>query len=201
MKMYYRLAAALCGFALASLSAQAQFYKLHNTDIGGGVIGQFTTPLPAGNASDVTQYTQDSLGGMFTVRTHPKPWAGVEFNYAYNRYSQYYTAPTYTARLQNNTHEATAAYLFHPHFRKLQPFVAIGGGAIDFAPIGSGSNQWRGAGLVEVGLDIPTSNPHFGFKVQGRELIYRAPNFGEPLLASREWTSTAEPSAGVWYRF
>ncbi len=42
MKMSTRLLTSLCGFALAAASAQAQFYKLHNADIGGGAIGQFT---------------------------------------------------------------------------------------------------------------------------------------------------------------
>ncbi len=203
MKMSSRLFLSLCGFAFAAASAQAQYsyLKVHNTDIGGGAIGQFTTELPAGNSSSVTQNTQDSLGGMFTIRTHPVSWAGVEVNYGYTRYTQYYAAPGYTARTKSDAHEATAAYMFHPHFRKLQPFVALGGGAIDFVPTLTGQNQWRGTGLVEVGLDIPTSNPHFGFRAQGRELIYRAPNYGQSLLASRKWVATSEPSFGVWYRF
>ena len=65
----------------------------------------------------------------------------------------------------------------------------------------NGQNQWRGAGLVELGFDIPTSNPHFGFRVQGRELIYRAPNYNQPALASKAWVGTSEPALGAWYRF
>ncbi len=201
MNRCIRILAGACALAFAAVSAQAQYLKLHNTDIGGGAIGQFTTPLPAGNSSDVSQYTQDSLGAMFTVRTHPVAWAGLEFNYAWNRYTQYYTGPGYTARVKNNTHEATSAYLFHPHFRHLQPFVAVGGGYIDFIPNGAGQNQWRGTGLLEAGLDVPTRNPHLGFRLQGRELVYRNTNFYQPDLSSRRWVATSEPSAGVWYRF
>ena len=200
MKMSPCLLAPLCGLAIAAASAQGQFYKIHNADIGGGAIGQFTTTLPAGNSSAVTNDTGNSFGGMFTFREHPVAWAGIEFNYAFNDYAQYYTAPTYTARTRNTSHEATAAYLFHPHFRKLQPFVGVGGGYIDFVP-NLGQNQWRGTGLLEVGLDIPTSNPHFGFKVQGRELVYRQPDFYQPIIAGRQWVATSEPSVGVWYRF
>ncbi len=200
MKFSTRLILTLSGFSIAVASANAQFYKLHNTDIGGGAIGQFTTDLPASNPSNVTQNTSNSFGGMFTLRTHPVSWAGLEFNYGFTEYHQYYTAPTYTASVKNDAHEATAAYLFHPHFRKLQPFVAVGGGYIDFVPQ-TGQNQWRGTGLVEAGLDIPTSNPHMGFRVQGRSLIYRNTNFEQPALASRQWVATSEPSVGVWYRF
>ena len=117
-------------------------------------------------------------------------------------YSQVYVTPIGSARVQSYNHEATAAYLFHPHFRKLQPFVGIGGGAIDFVPQNSVvSNQWRGAGLLEAGLDLPTGNPHLGFRVQGRSLIYRAPNFDSPAVSSRSWVATVEPTAGVYWRF
>jgi hypothetical protein len=208
MKMSTRLLPLLCGFALAAVSAQAQFYKLHEADISGGAIGQFTTPLTDGTGSTIEADNKNSLGGMITLSEHPVPWAGIEFNYAYNEYGSTITqfaAPTYSQYVHTDAHEATAAYLFHPRSRffskKIQPFVAVGGGYIDFVPSYAGSNQWRGTGLVEVGFDIPTSNPHFGFKVEGRELIYRSPNFNQSDLASKQWVTTNEPMFGVYYRF
>jgi len=203
MKLCTRFLAAFGGFAIAAASAQAQFYKLHNADIGGGAIGEFTTQLPAGNPSTITDNTNNAFGGMFTLRDHPVPWAGIEFDYAYSEYGRRISSavPPYSNEVHTDQHEATAAYLFHPHFRKLQPFIALGGGYIDFVPSLAGTNQWRGTGLAEVGFDIPTSNPHFGFKVQGRELVYRAPDFNQTNLASRKWVASSEPSFGVWYRF
>jgi hypothetical protein len=211
MKMSHRLLAPLCGFILTAVTAQAQFYKLHGADIGGGAIGQITTPLPANNPTTVNQESTDSFGGQFSLREHPVPWAGIEFNYAYTEYTQYYqgfptTGGGYTAAVHNDVHEATAAYIFHPkshflHPLKAEPFLSLGGGYLDFIPTNSGSNQWRGTGLVEVGFDIPTSNPHMGFRVQGRELIYRQPDFYQSDLASRTWVATSEPMFGVWYRF
>ncbi len=208
MKMSTRLLTSMCGFALAAASAQAQFYKLHQADISGGAIGQFTTPLTDGTGSTIEADNHNSLGGLFTISEHPVPWAGLEFNYAFNEYGSQITqfaAPAYSQYVHTDSHEATAAYLFHPRARffskKIQPFVAIGGGYIDFVPSYAGSNQWRGTGLVEVGFDIPTSNPHFGFKVEGRELIYRSPNFNQPDLASKQWVTTNEPMFGVYYRF
>ncbi len=206
MKLF-RTVAPLCVLTLAAASSHAQFYKLHNVDLSGSAIGQFTTPLTTNNPS-VVQNTTDTFGGEFTLREHPFAFAGIELNYAYTEFNENYSftgnrinSDSYTAKVRTDAHEATAAYLFHPHFRKLQPFVAIGGGAIDFVPQPVGNNQWRGAGLVEVGFDIPTSNPHFGFRIQGRSLIYRAPNFTNPLLASKTWVSTEEPSVGAYFRF
>jgi len=214
MYKFTRVFAPLCALALAAASSQAQFYKLHGADIGGGAIGQFTTPLPDHGTTSVDQKSTSSFGGMFSLREHPVSWAGLELNYSYTEYTQYYTgytAPTggsyaYSAKAHNDVHEATAAYIFHPkahflHPYKVEPFVSVGGGYLDFIPTNGGSNQWRGTGLVEVGFDIPTSNPHMGFRVQGRELVYREPNFNQPNLAARTWVATSEPMFGVWYRW
>ncbi len=190
--------------ATTAAVANAQIYKLHNADVGIAATGQFTTTLTSN--SPVYQRTTDSPGLVFTLRDHPVAWAGVEFNYGFTRYSQRYTyavgntGSTATLNEGNSVHEATAAYLFHPHFRKLQPFIGVGGGALDFMP-DQGSNQWRGSGLLEAGLDIPTRNPHFGFRMQGRSLIYRAPNFNIVGASSRSWVVTTQPSAGVYIRF
>ncbi len=199
MKLLTRIAAPLCALILTASAANAQFYKLHNVDLGGNAMGQFTTPLTT-TYTGVTQRTTDSFGGILSMREHPVAWAGIEFNYGYTDFHERFVGPTYIASVKTNMHEATAAYIFHPHFRKLQPFLNIGGGGIDFLPT-QGSSQWRGAGLVEVGFDIPTSNPHFGFRVQGRSLIYRDTNYGSPLFGSKTWVSTEEPSFGSWMRF
>ena len=186
--------------ATSAVAAHGQFYKLHNVDLGVSAVGPFTKTLNSNSAS--VQRTTDTTGFLFSMREHPFAWAGVEFNYGYSKYSQTYTAPAASARVSTYNHEATAAYLFHPHFRKLQPFVGVGGGAIDFLPAaGVASNQWRGAGLLEAGLDLPTRNPHLGFKVQGRSLFYRAPNFYNPAISSASWVATVEPSAGAYWRF
>jgi hypothetical protein len=206
MKMSPRFLAPLCGMLIAAASAQAQFYKLHNADLGGGAIGQFSEALPPQNPSSIVDTTHNSFGGEISLRDYPVAWAGVEFNYAYTEYGRNIIneGPTrYNQYVHTDQHEATAAYLFHPHFsyRGVKPFLAVGGGYIDFVPSYAGSNQWRGTGLVEVGFEIPTSNPHFGFRVQGRELIHREPDFNQPNLASRTWAATSEPMLGVWYRF
>ena len=190
----------LCLPITAAAAAQGQFYKLHNVDLGVNATGPFTRTLTS--ESNSVQSTTDTTGFLFSLKEHPFAWAGVEFNYGYSKYSQVFNTPTESARISTYNHEATAAYIFHPHFRSLQPFVAVGGGAIDFLPAGNAaSNQWRGAGLLEAGLDLPTHNPHLGFRVQGRSLFYRAPNFYNPAVSSRSWVATVEPSAGVYWRF
>ena len=186
----------------AAVPAHAQFYKLHNADIAVGGTGQFTTSITSQSQLN-RQATTDSAGFLTTLRDHPLAFAGVEVNYGFTRFSERFTAPN-SVRLANvasSMHEATGAYLFHPHFRHLQPFIGVGGGALFFNPLQGSFSQTRAAGLFEIGLDVPTSNPHLGFRVQGRSLDYRAPNFNRPALSSSRWVSTNEPSASVYIRF
>ena len=191
---------ALVFAALTAVSAQGQFYKLHQLDLSVGGTGQFTTAVTNGNGNHAA--TLDSPGFLLSMREHPVAWAGIELNYGYNRFSERFTplgGSTFTD-VKTNVHEATAAYMFHPHFRHLQPFVNVGGGALGFDPP-SWATQWRGAGLTEVGLDVPTSNPHFGFRVQGRGLIYRGPNFYNKAFGTSKWVVTSEPSVSAFVRF
>jgi hypothetical protein len=190
------LASAICTAA----SAKAQFYKLHQADIAVSGTGQFTTAVTDGNGNHLQ--TTDSTGFLLSAQEHPVAWAGVETNFGFNRFTEKFITQGNTASLTApvNVYEATGAYMFHPHFRRFQPFVNVGGGALDFTP-NAGANQWRGTGLVETGFDIPTSNRHFGFRVQGRALIYRGPNFDNSTVGTGKWVVTAEPSLGAFVRF
>ena len=214
-------------FATFASSAHAQFYKqlysLKGGSISAGYAGQFTTPLtndssavsstvstPTGGVLNQTvtgqqQFTPDTGGLLVSMQIHPVSFAGVEVNYGFFRSSEIYTfnyssAPGQTARIPESANEATAAYVFHPKHIPLQPFVNVGGGAISFIPH-LASNQWRGTGLIETGIDIPTPNAHIAIRIEGRSLIYRNPNFNTPAISSRGWRVTDEPVASLVYRF
>lgn len=210
---------------LAATGVHAQFLQtLKGGTVALGATGQFSTPLTSGpstqtvsvptasgqflteTVSNQVQDTTTSAGFLFQLGLHPKPWAGIELNYGYSRYSELYSfnysgvSATQRLRVPVSTNEATAAYQFHPKHIPLQPFVNVGGGAIDFYPAFA-SNQWRGAGLVETGLDLPTPNKHIAFRIQGRALIYRAPNFQNAAISTRSWRVTEEPGASIVFRY
>ncbi len=198
-----RLLSSACALALLPAVGFCQFYKIHDADLAAGGTGQFTTSITSQN--NVThQATTDSVGFLGSFREHPLAWAGVEVNYGYTPFTERFTNNSYVllANVPVSMHEFTAAYMFHPHFRRLQPFVNAGGGALYFHPYPVPvTTQWRGTGLFEIGADIPTKNPHMGFRVQARSLLYRAPNFKNANIASSRWVATNEPSAGVYIRF
>lgn len=223
MKFGIKLAASL-GLMLGAVSMQGQFNRLKGATFGVSATNVWATPVtndatpasaivgtPPNASRQIISGQQQSAtskpGILATLGLHPVAWAGIELNYQFVQneevYSFYYAGQPGVrqyARVPVAMHEATAAYQFHPPHIKFQPYVNIGGGAIDFYPY-LASEQWRGTGLVETGFDIPTKSPHVAIRVQGRALIYRAPNFGNPGLSSRSWRVTEEPTLGLVYRF
>jgi hypothetical protein len=214
--MKYRLRtflSATLAFACIAVAdrAHGQFYKLHGADVGVAATGQFTTSITSQRTGSTGQLlphqaTTTSPGALVTLREHPVSWAGIELNYQYIKMSERYFSAYNNAALAyvpTDVHEATAAYLFHVKMHKLQPYLAVGGGALDFRPANGVSNrspQWRATGLVDVGLDMQTHS-RLGFRIGARDLIYRAPNFNSAALASSRWVSTEEPYGGVYVKF
>ena len=182
----------------AKQAGERPFAPLNSMEIGGGVIGERTSVLPTNNAS-VPQTTTNALGGVISVKDRPFSWAGFELNYGLSEFSEKFSA-TPSFRVKTAMHEGTGAVIFHPRLFQLRPFVAIGGGYLVFAPT-QGRSQWRATGLGEIGLDIPTPDPHVGFRVQGRVLVYSAPNFYNTGLGTANWVATTEPMVGAWYRW
>ena len=208
---------------LTAATAQAQYFKTHGASLSVGGTGQFSTILegdsgyvpytyPIQNGTNTTsifnqqQYTTWSAGFVSSFQFHPKPWAGVALNYGFTHYQerfvyQYATnSSTGQTNVPTDAHEFTGGYLIHPKHIPFQPYVEVGGGAIDFTP-SNASNQFRGAGLLETGFDLPIKNEHIGFRVSGRSLYYRSPNFYNAAASSRSWRVTTEPAISAFYRF
>lgn len=211
---------------LATTAAHAQFnmkyYHDHGAsmsvggfgDLGSTVLtsnpsaGLTTIPTAGRSTQAVTgqqQFTTNSAGFITTFAFHPVAFAGVEFNYAFTHNTEvfafnYATGGAQRVNVSTDVHEATGAYQFHPKHIPFQPFVNIGGGALDFAPRNA-SSQIRGAGLLEAGFDLPTHSKHLGFRIEGRSLYYRAPNFYTPQISTSAWRVTSQPSVSTYYRF
>lgn len=226
-RIMLRLSTVLPALALLAASASpaqvAHYAKTHGVSISVGATGNFATPLtsnprtltyPTGANNTETiygqnQYITSSPGFLTSFQFHPVPWAGVELNYGNQHYSERFNynlaskPGTFTTKFPTTTHEATAAYQFHPKHIPFQPFVNIGGGAINFIPTAGGPSQWRGAGLVETGFEfaMPYTSRKLALRIQGRGLFYRAPNFENTLLSTRTWRVSSEPSASFVYRF
>ncbi len=196
-----RLTMALIASALLlSTMAIAQDTKSEVTIQGMGTFTKNST----GNGIE-NQVTQ-SGGALVGYRYNFNHWLAAEADYAWTRNSQQYFGGT-VGRIQTNLHEVTgAAVVKLPEFRRLQPFVMAGGGAIVFDPtndvtnISGATRQTRGAFLYGGGADYPLSK-RFAIRAQYRGLVYKTPTFNLAGLNNDKWTHQAQASAGIVLRF
>jgi hypothetical protein len=185
-------------------------------DLGVAAAGQLTTDYTnqdIGTSGDTLphQATTMSPGAVVQLHAQPWDWAGFEANYQFTRFSERYVIPktlygpaNTPVGIPTSVQEGTAAYLVHfHHLYRFNPYLAIGGGALDFEPTSSSANvhsQWRGTALGDVGFDFQTVSA-LGFRIGARDLAYRAPDFTVGQLSSSRWVSTEEPYAGVYVKF
>ncbi len=188
---------------IAGLSHRATAQTLKNFEAAASIFGQFTGTA---NGNGIQDSPTDSMGGLATVRQSFHPWLGYEVNYSYTRFSERYN--TIPFGVQNNLHEVSGAYLVQGPtipILGLQPFGAIGFGALIFLPTTVGgqkySQQTRVPLLYEVGVNYPILTSHLGLRFQYRGLNYKTPDFNAALLTTGTRRTTSEPSVGAYFRF
>jgi opacity protein-like surface antigen len=111
--------------------------------------------------------------------------------------------------VQANVHQATGALVVtaaHRIFR-LNPFVLSGVGALVFDPTGNAGgfvsgaqSQSRAAFVYGGGADYELTR-HFMLRAEYRGFVYERPDFALATLNSGATTHTAQPSAGIVFRF
>jgi hypothetical protein len=182
-------------------SAPAQTLK--NLEGAVNVFGQFSG---TSNGNGIQDNPTDSLGLLATVRQSFHPWLGYEVNYGYTRFSERYSTVPFA--VQNNLHEVSGAYLLQGPtipFLGLQPFGAVGVGALIFLPTTTGgqkyNQQTRVPLLYELGVNYPILTSHLGLRFQYRGLLYKTPDFNSASLTTNARRQTSEPSVGAYLRF
>jgi hypothetical protein len=182
-------------------SAPAQTIK--NLEGAVNVFGQFSG---TSNGNGIQDNPTDSLGLLATVRQSFHPWLGYEVNYGYTRFSERYSILPFA--VQNNLHEVSGAYLLQGPtipFLGLQPFGAVGVGALIFLPTTTGgqkyNQQTRVPLLYELGVNYPILTSHLGLRFQYRGLVYKTPDFNSASLTTNARRQTSEPSVGAYLRF
>jgi opacity protein-like surface antigen len=110
--------------------------------------------------------------------------------------------------IRSNVHEATADYVFTPRkSARLSPFLLAGGGAFIFSPVSNSNNTALGAATEAKGVFLYGGGADYrllhntALRLQYRGLLYQAPDFNIFGYSTGAWQHTAEPSAGVVYRF
>jgi hypothetical protein len=180
---------------------QASGQKFNRLDLSINALGQFTG---SSSGNGVVDDPSSSAGGLASVRQSFHPWLGYEINWSYTRFTEQYSS--FPFGVQNNVMEFTGAYLFQaPKLILVQPFAAVGTGALFFLPTTSGgqqsSLQTRMPLLYELGLNWPILTEHFGARLEYRDFVYRTPDFNRAMFKTGATRQTSEPAAGIYVRF
>jgi opacity protein-like surface antigen len=177
------------------------------SEIGAQGTGFFTTDTTGPGTTQRSTYTGGLLVGY---RYSFNRWLAAEGVYGYNRNTQEYIAPVGFARVQSNIHQATGGLAFRlpaPARFRFSPYLLAEGGALIFDPTGNAfasvaaaQRQATGVFAYGGGTDFPLFR-HVALRAEYRGLAYRAPDFGLSTLNTNAIIHTAEPSAGIVFRF
>ena len=199
-----RTAIMLAGFViLSTLGAAAQESRSEVSLQGTGFFTQDT------NGQGISRTTTNTGGFLVGYRYHINRWLAAEANYGYDRDTQKYFSTGGLSRVQSDVDTATAAAVISLPFRisRLNPYVLGGGGSLVFHPTGNAGGfvagadtQAKGAFLYGGGVDY-TLTRHWSVRAEYRGYVYKDADFGVRALNTDSWTHTAQPSAGIVFRF
>ena len=189
---------------LLGLSAAAQESRSEISVQGTGFFTKDTT----GNGT--TDRSTNSGGVLVSYRYNINRWLAGEAAYGYNRNTQQFFNSGALSRVQANVHEATGGFVVHvpaPARFRLSPYVLAEGGALVFDPtnnafgsVAGAQRQTTGVFVYGGGADFPLVK-HVALRAEYRGLVFSSPDFGLRALNTDKITHTAQPSAGLVFRF
>jgi opacity protein-like surface antigen len=167
----------------------------------------FFTKDSSGNG--INQHATDTGGFLVSYRYHFNGWLAADATYGYDWNTQENLTSIGAFNIQANVHQATGALVVTaPHkIIGLKPYVLAGSGALIFEPTGNPEgfvsgpiNQARPVFLYGGGVDYDLT-ARFALRAEYRGFVYERPDFGLESLHSGATTHTAQPSAGIVFRF
>jgi outer membrane immunogenic protein len=187
--------------ALMPVTAVAQEVRSEISVQGTG----FFTKDTEGNG--VRDHVTNTGGFLLGYRYNINRWLAAEANYGYDRNTQIYFGNG-LGRVQSNVHQVTgSAVVKLPSVVHLQPYALAGGGALMFDPTGNaggsfGGATWEAKGAFVYGAGAEYAiTKHVSVRAEYRGYVYKAPDFNLVSLKTDAWTHTAQPSAGIVFRF
>jgi opacity protein-like surface antigen len=164
----------------------------------------------------IKQHTTDSGGLLVSYRYQISRWIATDGSYGYTRNTFQNSVPQLFAAgtgfdVQTDVHQITGALVLTAprSVGPFKPFALAGGGVLNFDPVGNrnvgisvirASGQNKGVFVYGAGTDINLSD-YIAFRLEYRGLVYDRPDFGFAFLNSGRTTHTAQPSAGIVFRF
>ena len=192
---------------LASFGA-AQDVERFNFSLGGAGVFSKSSTSPDGS---LTLKPTNSAAEIGSFRWRLNHLHGLEVNIGHTMNSQVYLLPPNSFRVATGITEFSGDYVLSPmKTDRWEPFLFGGAGVLRFNP---GSTYINGllssfpvtqktalAFLYGGGTDYRLWR-FLSLRLQYRGLIYKAPNFGQPNLATHAKGHLAEPSFGIVVKF
>lgn len=193
--------------------------QLEHVDLGISGKGEFTSQVNGTNYLNqaVTLKPSNTLGALVSLRYTHSPLIGLEYNYAYARYTDNYTVTntsstpagvvSFNLGVQSTATEYTFGYLAHARhtYAGILPFASIGAGVTAFRPTKGGgqgnSNQARATYYYSVGGDYPIINDHLGLRATFRQTLANAPDYQQNYWRIARHALSTEPAFGFYVRF
>jgi opacity protein-like surface antigen len=197
---------AAVAFAIVVSASGTMAQERHLQEISVQGTGLFTKDS---NGDGINQHATDTGGLLVSYRYHFNRWLAADGSYGYARNTQQNFTDSGPFSVQANMHQATGALVVTAPRRifKLSPYVLAGAGALVFDPTGksggfvSGAErQGKAAFVYGGGADYDLSK-HFTLRAEYRGFVYGRPDFGLAALHSGATAHTAQPSAGIVFRF
>jgi opacity protein-like surface antigen len=199
MKKFALLALLL---AISAAAGRAQESRQDVSVSGSAIIEPFIS-----SSTDVKVSAKRGFGALFSYRFMLTPRGAVEANYAYTQNSIHYVLPSADQNVNTRLQEATAGYVYNFNFRKFNPFVEAGGGALFWGNIRNlgtttldVKSQTTIVGLYGAGIAYEIS-PSFDIRAEYRGIVSKVPNFGDPKFTTNRWYNIYNPTLGVAYHF
>ena len=154
--------------------------------------------------------TTETLGVLGSYRYLLTPRAGLELNYGWDQNSIKYNAASVALpneRVRAREQEISGAFVYSRTYRKFNPFVEGGPGAILFTPILNASTtnistkQTTGVGgLFGAGVAYEIS-PSFDIRAEYRGFVTKTPTFGISDFQTNRYYVISTPAIGIAYHF
>ena len=196
--------AAVLAILLSAPKAMAQERQWQEIGVQGT---GFFTKDSSGNG--INQHATDTGGFLLSYRYHFNWWLAAEASYGYARNTQQNFTSSGPFSVQADVHQATGALVLTDPRRifRLNPYVLAGAGALVFDLTGNAGGFVSGATsqakptfLYGGGADHELTK-HFTLRAEYRGYLYERPDFGLDALHSGATTHSAQPSAGIVFRF
>jgi opacity protein-like surface antigen len=171
---------------------------------GTGLIEPFIS-----SSTDVQVHSNTAIGALASYRYMLTPSSALEANYGISVHPNkinYYVNPNHY-QVYTRNQEISFAYVRSFTFRKFNPFVEAGLGALIFSPLRDSKTttldakrQTNFSGIYGAGIAYEIS-PSFDIRMEYRGVVTKVPTFSDSQFTTNKWYNVYNPTVGVAYHF